>query len=214
MVRCWSLLSQILGLVPRVEFGEIVRRRGAERACKGFSSWNQFVAMLFCQLGQAHSLQEIVGVNCPHFFGHPGGFCMVFKEMGMNGEERTNLAGTFRDAEAVDGGAEAGGCSSADPGRNAEGGEPGRGRAHLPADGRTGCGWASPEASPSSPSLKATASPNASSRPSNSKAFTDGSVETPRRPIKGAVRSFNATTILGASSGRASPPPPKPAPRS
>jgi len=61
MVRCGSLLSQILGLVPRVEFGEIVRRRGAERACKGFSSWDQFVAMLFCQLGQAHSLGEIVG---------------------------------------------------------------------------------------------------------------------------------------------------------
>ena len=61
MVRCGNLLSQILGLVPRVEFAEIVRRRGAERACKGFSSWDQFVAMLFCQLGQAHSLREIVG---------------------------------------------------------------------------------------------------------------------------------------------------------
>lgn len=61
MVRCGSLLSQILELVPRVEFAEIVRRRGAEKACKGFSSWDQFVAMLFCQLGQAHSLREIVG---------------------------------------------------------------------------------------------------------------------------------------------------------
>lgn len=61
MVRCGNLLSQILGLVPRVEFAQIVQRRGAERACKGFSSWDQFVAMLFCQLGQAHSLREIVG---------------------------------------------------------------------------------------------------------------------------------------------------------
>jgi len=61
MVRCGSLLSQILGLVPRVEFGEIARRRGAERACKGFSTWDPFVAMLFCPLGQAHLLREIVG---------------------------------------------------------------------------------------------------------------------------------------------------------
>ncbi|MGC8763721.1 MAG: DUF4372 domain-containing protein, partial [Acidobacteriota bacterium] len=61
MVRCGNLLSQILGLVPRVEFAEIVQRHEAEWASKGFSSWDQFVAMLFCQLGQAHSLREIVG---------------------------------------------------------------------------------------------------------------------------------------------------------
>jgi hypothetical protein len=48
-------------MVPRVEFEEIVRKHEAERACKGFSSWDQFVAMLFCQLGQAHSLREIEG---------------------------------------------------------------------------------------------------------------------------------------------------------
>lgn len=61
MVRSGNLLSQMMGMVPRVEFAQIVRRHGAERACKGFSSWDQFVAMLFCQLGQAHSLREIVG---------------------------------------------------------------------------------------------------------------------------------------------------------
>lgn len=61
MVRCGNLLSQMMGMVPRVEFAQIVQRHGAERACKGFSSWDQFVAMLFCQLGQAHSLREIVG---------------------------------------------------------------------------------------------------------------------------------------------------------
>jgi hypothetical protein len=61
MVRWGNLLSQLLGLVPRVEFEGIVHRHGAQRACKGFSSWDQFVAMLFCQLGQAHSLREIVG---------------------------------------------------------------------------------------------------------------------------------------------------------
>jgi len=38
-----------------------VRDTGAERGAKGFSSWDQFVAMLFCQLGRAHSLREICG---------------------------------------------------------------------------------------------------------------------------------------------------------
>lgn len=61
MVRCGSLLSQITGLVPRIEFQQIVRAREAEKGAKGFSCWDQFVAMLFCQLGQAHSLREIVG---------------------------------------------------------------------------------------------------------------------------------------------------------
>jgi hypothetical protein len=34
---------------------------GAERYSKGFSSWDQFVAMMFCQLAQAKSLREICG---------------------------------------------------------------------------------------------------------------------------------------------------------
>ena len=29
----------------------------AQKGAKGFSSWSQFVAMLFCQLGRAHSLR-------------------------------------------------------------------------------------------------------------------------------------------------------------
>ena len=33
----------------------------SERHARGFSSWSQFVSMLFCQLGRAHSLREISG---------------------------------------------------------------------------------------------------------------------------------------------------------
>jgi len=33
----------------------------AERHAKGFPCWTQFVSMLFCQLGRAHSLREITG---------------------------------------------------------------------------------------------------------------------------------------------------------
>jgi transposase len=61
MVKNMSLLSQILGFFPRLEFQAVVGRHGAERGAKGFSCWDQFVAMLFCQIGQAKSLREICG---------------------------------------------------------------------------------------------------------------------------------------------------------
>jgi hypothetical protein len=47
--------------VPRIEFQQIVRETGAEYRAKGLSSWSQFVAMLFCQFGKAHTLREIEG---------------------------------------------------------------------------------------------------------------------------------------------------------
>jgi FOG: Transposase and inactivated derivatives len=54
-----SLFSQLLSLFPRLEFERLVKETGSEYAAKGFYSWGHFVAMLFCQLGQAHSLREI-----------------------------------------------------------------------------------------------------------------------------------------------------------
>jgi hypothetical protein len=54
-----SIFSQLLSLFPRLEFERLVKLTGAEYAAKGFSSWGHYVAMLFCQLGQAHSLREI-----------------------------------------------------------------------------------------------------------------------------------------------------------
>jgi hypothetical protein len=59
--RFCSMFSQILKLFPRLEFEAAVKRTRAERHARGFSSWDQFVAMIFCQLGRAHSLREICG---------------------------------------------------------------------------------------------------------------------------------------------------------
>jgi hypothetical protein len=53
------MFSQILKLFPRLEFERLVKDARAERHARGFSSWDQFVAMIFCQLGRAHSLREI-----------------------------------------------------------------------------------------------------------------------------------------------------------
>src|SRR3990172_4848148 len=56
-----SIFGQILTLFPRWQFESFVRETKSARHSKGFSCWDQFVAMLFCQLGQAHSLREICG---------------------------------------------------------------------------------------------------------------------------------------------------------
>jgi len=54
-----SLFSQIVGLVDRRDFQKCVTETKAEWHARGFESWSQFVAMMFCQLGRAHSLREI-----------------------------------------------------------------------------------------------------------------------------------------------------------
>jgi hypothetical protein len=61
MTRVCSIFSQILQLFPRLEFESAVRQHKAERHARGFTSWGQFIAMLFCQLGHAKSLREICG---------------------------------------------------------------------------------------------------------------------------------------------------------
>jgi len=69
-----SMFSQILKLIPRTDFERIVKETRAEFRSKGLSSWSQFVAMLFCQLGRAHSLREIEGglKSCEGKLAHLG----------------------------------------------------------------------------------------------------------------------------------------------
>jgi hypothetical protein len=72
--RVCSIFSQLLQLFPRLEFEQLVRRHRAERHARGFTCWGQFIAMLFCQLGQAHSLREICGglASCEGKLRHLG----------------------------------------------------------------------------------------------------------------------------------------------
>lgn len=74
MTRFCSMFSQLLQLFPRSEFQQAVRATSAERHARGFTSWGQFVAMLFCQLGRAHSLREICGglASCEGKLAHLG----------------------------------------------------------------------------------------------------------------------------------------------
>ena len=61
MYKVCSIFSQVLKLFSRGEFERAVQEHQAERHARGFTSWGQFIAMLFCQLGRAHSLREICG---------------------------------------------------------------------------------------------------------------------------------------------------------
>jgi hypothetical protein len=56
-----SIFGQILQIFSKREFQNTVVEMKAEKKAKGFTCWEQFVAMIFCQLGQAHSLREICG---------------------------------------------------------------------------------------------------------------------------------------------------------
>jgi hypothetical protein len=74
MTRFCSIFNQLLQLFPRTDFQRAVHTTNAERHARGFSSWDQFVAMLFAQLGRAHSLREICGglASCEGKLAHLG----------------------------------------------------------------------------------------------------------------------------------------------
>ncbi len=74
MTRFCSIFNQLLQLFPRTEFQGAVQATQAERHARGFACWDQFVAMLFAQLGRAHSLREICGglASCEGKLAHLG----------------------------------------------------------------------------------------------------------------------------------------------
>jgi hypothetical protein len=74
MPRFCSIFNQLLQLFPRGDFQTAVRATKAERHARGFTCWGQFVAMLFCHLGRAHSLREICGglASCEGKLAHLG----------------------------------------------------------------------------------------------------------------------------------------------
>jgi hypothetical protein len=84
MDRFCSIFNQLLQLFPRGEFQKAVDATKAERHARGFTCWGQFVAMLFCQLGRAHSLREICGglASCEGKLAH----------LGLTAPKRSSLA--------------------------------------------------------------------------------------------------------------------------
>lgn len=54
-----TVFAQLLQLFSRGEFERAVKACEAERNAKGFQCWDQFVAMLFCQIAHLSSLREV-----------------------------------------------------------------------------------------------------------------------------------------------------------
>jgi hypothetical protein len=52
MNKFTSIFAQILKIFPRSEFQQSVQEHKAGHGAKGFTCWQQFVSMLFCQLGR------------------------------------------------------------------------------------------------------------------------------------------------------------------
>ncbi len=61
MIKVASLFSQVLSLIDRHLFQKACLEHQTEKSSKGFSSWNQFVSLLFSQFAGANSLREISG---------------------------------------------------------------------------------------------------------------------------------------------------------
>jgi len=59
MTQVCSVYSQLLQLFPRGQFAQLVKQHQAEFNAKGFTCWEQFVAMLFCQVAHLNSLREV-----------------------------------------------------------------------------------------------------------------------------------------------------------
>jgi len=59
MAHCASLFNQLLQQFSKRDFRKLVIKHQTERNAKGFTSWSQFVSMLFCHFARADSLREI-----------------------------------------------------------------------------------------------------------------------------------------------------------
>jgi hypothetical protein len=61
-------------MFSKADFQRAVEETKAERHARGFRSWDQFVAMLFCHLADANSLREICGglASCEGRLSHLG----------------------------------------------------------------------------------------------------------------------------------------------
>jgi hypothetical protein len=55
----YTLFSQIIGLVDRKYFKELVSRKDTDKYCKGFDSWSHLVSMLFCHFAKSLSVRDI-----------------------------------------------------------------------------------------------------------------------------------------------------------
>ena len=60
MNRVYTIFSELLKLCPRYHFGKAVEQYQGDRYVKTFTTWQQFMAILYSQIKQKDSLRDIV----------------------------------------------------------------------------------------------------------------------------------------------------------
>lgn len=60
MHRVYTIFSELLKLCPRYHFDKAVERHQGDRYVKSFTTWQQFMAILYSQITQKDSLRDIV----------------------------------------------------------------------------------------------------------------------------------------------------------
>lgn len=65
MTQGCSVWSQLLHLVPRGQFARVVKHHHAEFNAKGFTCWEQFVAMLLCQVARRDGVFFVIRPGFP-----------------------------------------------------------------------------------------------------------------------------------------------------
>jgi hypothetical protein len=54
-----TLFAQIIKKLDRNSFNKSVKQKETDKHCKGYNSWSQLVAMLFCQFAKSQSVRDI-----------------------------------------------------------------------------------------------------------------------------------------------------------
>ena len=54
-----TLIGQLLSFVPRPQFEKLVKITQADKHCKGFTAWQQFVTMRYAQLASPNGLRSL-----------------------------------------------------------------------------------------------------------------------------------------------------------
>lgn len=54
-----TLFSQIISLIDRSSFNQLVKKHNSNKHQKGYDSWTHLVAMLFCQFAKSQSVRDI-----------------------------------------------------------------------------------------------------------------------------------------------------------
>lgn len=56
-----SVFGQLISLIDKKQVDWLAKKTQTDRHCKGFTTWDHLVTMLFCSIGHCYSLREVVG---------------------------------------------------------------------------------------------------------------------------------------------------------